>query len=223
MGFISGTSTVSVQARLTDAGKRKLYESIESQTGSFITQFGLGDSDANYVAIDEGSGSLEAGHVPEAGDFLSKPRSFAIYQGIYRPGVPVILKNGDPIPELDETIDISGNDSNVVRVALKTEWPKGQLFNENYWVELNNPTSISNDRFNEIFSWSMIDAPGGVDQNGNSMTIKVLEVRFNGGLSLSEIVQLAGNGDGETDFYINITGQQSRRFTRINFRVVSSK
>lgn len=209
MGFIDSATTVTVQAKLTDAGKKKLYESIENQSGIFITQFALGDSDANYVAIDEGSGSLQSGHVPEAGDFLSKPRSFAIYKGTYRPGTPIILHDGEPGPETNATISVGANGTHVATFAIETEWPKGETFSEGYWFELRNPTNISDERFQELFSVQFLEN-------------NVLELRYNGGANLSEVIQLVGsNSDGETDFHINITGKESRRFSRINIRVVN--
>ena len=209
MGFISSASTVTVQARLTKAGKKKLYDSIESQSGQFITRFSLGDSDANYVAIDNGSGALSSGHVPEAGDYIPKPRSSVLYNGSFRPGSPMVFHNGSPGPETDATISINGSNQSVWTYAITTQWPKGEDFAEEYWTELKNPLNINEDRFRSAFTIRMV--------NRNT-----LELTYHAdNLTLVDIIQLVGNGAGETDFHINITGKESRRFSRIKFRVVA--
>jgi hypothetical protein len=208
MGFITSGDTITVQAKLTTAGRRKLYQSIEGQSGTFITKFGLGDSDANYVAIEAGAGPLVSGHVPIAGDFQSRPRSHALYRGVYRPGVPVVYFNDSPGPEVHGFISIGGGSPSISTFNLKTEWPKGEIFNEGYWHELRNPTSIEDSRFEEIFTTRI---------TGDN----VLELKFHGGLSLVEISQLVGsNVYGESDFMINVTGKQTRRFNRIWITVI---
>ena len=45
MGFISSSSTVTVKAKLTAAGRKKLFDSLETLNEQFITKFSLGDSD----------------------------------------------------------------------------------------------------------------------------------------------------------------------------------
>ena len=206
MGFIPSASTVTVQAKLTNAGKKKLYQSIENQGGRFITKFALGDSDSNYVAIEGGAGPVDAGHVPDAGDFLSQPRSFAIYQGLYPPGVPVIFHNGNPGPETVGTIAIGANSPQGVSFDIRTEWPVEQLFEEEYNVSIVAPSTSSQERFESAFVYNLTDG--------------TLALRYVGGLSLADIARFVGNDEGESDFYINIVGKQSRRFSRISMRIV---
>ena len=208
MGFIDSGSTITVQAKLTNAGKRKLYQSIEGTSNTFINRFALGDSDANYVAIEEGAGPLVSGNVPEAGNFQSRPRSLALYRGIYRPGIPVVYFNDNPGPEVHGIVSIEGNSPSVSRFNIKTEWPKGEVFDEGYWHELRNPTSIEDERFEEIFSTRIVE--------GN-----VLELTFHGNLNLLELNQLVGsNVHGESDFHVNVSGKQTNRFNRIWITVV---
>lgn len=207
MGFISGTSTVTVQARLTNYGKKKLYESIESNSGNFVTKFALGDSDSNYVAISDGAGPLDSGFVPEAGDFQSRPRSFALYQGSYRPGKPVILVNGDPMDTVGGMLSIGGNGTRSVTFELATEWPKDEPFSEGYDYELINPTSINDERFAELFSVTMLE--------GNT-----LQVTYNGGANLAEILVLTGNFAYESDVSVTVVGQQTKKVVDIHLIVV---
>jgi len=212
MGFITGTSgTITVQAHLTNAGKKKLFNSIEGGDSSpFITKFALGDSDANYAAIDNGASTLQAGHVPESGDYNVRPRSFALYSGLYRPGVPVILHNGDPAsPESFADISIGGNEPAQLTFSIKTEWPKDESFDEDYWIRLVGPSSIDETRFAELFSATI---------QGKTATLI-----YNGGASLTEIGKLTGSNEfvGESDFRIEITGKQSRRWSAINVRVTN--
>ncbi len=62
MGFIPSATTISLIAKLTPSGRRKLVTS----TNSLITTFSLGDSDANYYALPV----LTTGQVPSSGGFL---------------------------------------------------------------------------------------------------------------------------------------------------------
>ena len=212
MGFISGTSgTITVQAHLTNAGKKKLFNSIEGGDSSpFITRFALGDSDANYVAIDNGSGTLAAGHVPEAGDFNVRPRSFVLYDGEYRPGVPVILHNGELAnPETVAEMSIGANDPVTLTFTIKTEWPKDASFTEDYEANLIGPSSIDKTRFNEIFSHEI---------QGNTA-----KITYNGGINLTEIAKLTGSDEfeGESDMMLEVIGKQSRRWSSINVRITN--
>lgn len=59
MGFITSATTVTLTAKLTPLGRKKLI----SNNNKLITKFSLGDSDANYYA----SQILGAGQIPSAG------------------------------------------------------------------------------------------------------------------------------------------------------------
>jgi hypothetical protein len=56
MGFLASAATVTITAKLTPFGRQRLL----AESSSIITQFSLGDSDANYV----GSLPLDRGKVP---------------------------------------------------------------------------------------------------------------------------------------------------------------
>jgi hypothetical protein len=56
MGFIDTATTVTIRARLTNLGRKKILEN----TNSIFSHFTLGDSDANYYTSDK----LTSGRVP---------------------------------------------------------------------------------------------------------------------------------------------------------------
>jgi hypothetical protein len=161
MGFISGTSTVTVQAKLTDAGKKKLYDSIENRNQGFITQFSIGDSDANYSAIDAGTGHLLAGHVPEVGGFLPSMRSFVLHSGQYKPGIPIITIDGEYGSNngISKTLIIGTltNTSETVSTTstISTEWPKNEKFSEGYMFEIPNVSNFVT-AFGRYFSVQLV-------------------------------------------------------------------
>jgi len=181
MGFISSSSTITVQAKLTDAGKKKLYDSIENTNSGFITKFAVGDSDANYAAIEAGTSQLLTGHVPEASAFKPSLRSYLLYKGNYRPGVPVILidnqyggNNG-----LTKQLSVGSNIQASVLFSPTTEWPKDEVFTESYKVSIQNPGNISQSSLDRLFTISY-QATG------------QWKFQFNGNISLDDIGILAG-------------------------------
>lgn len=181
MGFISSSSTITVQAKLTDAGKKKLYDSIENTNSGFITKFAIGDSDSNYSAIDAGGSRLLTGHVPEASAFKPSLRSYLLYKGEYRPGVPVILidnqygsNNG-----LIKQMSIGGNVQTNFAFKPTTEWPKDEVFTESYKVTIQNPGNISQALLDRYFTIA-------------HLTTGQWAFQFNGGLSLSDVSIITG-------------------------------
>ena len=211
MGFISSSSTITVQAKLTDAGKKKLYESIENTNSGFITKFAIGDSDANYAAIDAGGATLRSGHVPEASAFKPSLRSYVLYKGEYRPGVPVILidnaygsNNG-----ITRQMSIGGNAQTNFAFRPTTEWPKDEVFTENYKVTIQNPGNISQAQLNRFFTVAMV--PSGM-----------WGFQFNGGLNLSDIAILAGafgSGNG-TVVPLKVLGLTTNAYIMYNIQLV---
>lgn len=180
MGFISSATTVNVTAVLTNAGKKKLYDSIEGgTTARFITQFALGDSDANYAAIDAGTPRLTSGKVPECSEFVPSPRSFALYQGKYRPGFPVLLVNGSPGPEVFTTMSIGNNVPASMQFRLTSEWPKNTAMEEGYFVHVSYPTNLPSISFQSIFS---------LTNNGSGL----YTFTFNGNISEHDLLTLIG-------------------------------
>ena len=145
MGFITSATTVTVQAKLTDKGKKKLYESIESNSSGFITKFALGDSDADYNAIELGANTLESGHVPEVSDFKPSLRSYALYQGQYRPGIPLILVNDEYGTDngITKQFSIGSNAPTNLSFTVKSEWPKSESFTETYKIEILSSGNLS--------------------------------------------------------------------------------
>jgi len=213
MGLIpqSGT-TIELQAVLTDYGKAKLYQSIEGgTTTNLIDSFALGDSDANYAAIAAGTDILAAGHVPADTGFKAKARSYLLYNGLYRPGKPIVLKDGDD-DEIIRDFKIGGNAPKTITFQITTEWPVGENFSEGYWMELYGGNQFSTERWREIFAARIIPNSAGAQ----------LEVTFTGDLNISDVGRLSGMAnDLETDFHINMTGKQSYKHTKIWFRITS--
>jgi len=182
MGFISGTTTVTVQAKLTDAGKKKLYDSIENNSSGFITKFAIGDSDANYAAIAAGTSTLAAGHVPEGSGFKPSLRSFALYGGVYRPGVPVVLINKEYGTDngIDVQMSIGNNKTSSILFSLTTEWPKDELFTEAYSMEMQPAGNVGLTTLQKLFA---IFGPLATGEFG---------IRFEGGASDQELENLIG-------------------------------
>lgn len=211
MGFISGTSTVTVQAKLTDAGKKKLYQSIETNSSGFVTKFAVGDSDANYAAIAAGTSTLAAGHVPEASAFKPSLRSFALYQGVYRPGVPVVLIDGEYGSDagITRNMSIGGNVATNFAFRPTTQWPKDEEFSEYYKVTIQNPGNISQEMMNKFFTVA-------------HLTTGQWAFQFNGGLSISDIPILAGaygTGNG-TVVPIKVIGTTTNAYIMYNIQLV---
>lgn len=207
MGFIESGSTVSVVAHLTDAGKRKLFDSLENRDSGFVTKFSLGDSDSNYNTMELGTPILESGHVPSPSNFKPKLRSSLLYQGTYRPSQPVMISNGESGPERYSQWSIGSNEPLEFGIGISTEWPRSEVFDEDYDVTLNIPGNISEETFNRLFTI--------VKQQTGYYTIK-----FSGGATIDELNALLGSGNGGSttvhillkgktvcatiDFYINL-------------------
>ena len=207
MGFISSATTVNVEATLTFAGKKRLYQMIEGD-GEFITKFTLGDSDSNYQAIPT-TGPLDTGFVPEGGDHRPFHRSYVLYQGTYRPGVPVIFIDNEPAPTFKQ-FSIGGNATgNFIEFNVTTEWPTNDPYVEEYGALLKNPTQLSNDAFNRAFT---------IAKTGTAQ----FKLTFTGNLTLPELAQLIGeSNDSKTDIIIEIKGSETRRKAFLNVELVT--
>ena len=190
MGFIASSTTVTVQAKLTDAGKKKLYESIETDSSGFITKFAIGDSDANYAAIQASSGTLESGHVPEAGEFKPSIRSYALYEGIYRPGIPVILINDEYGSDagISRQMSIGANETTSFTFKAATEWPKDEAFSETHRAYIQNPGNISEKTLSRLFTAT----PLTTDTDGTAAQTGEWIFQFNGGASDQELLMTIG-------------------------------
>lgn len=201
MGFIGSATTVNVTAVLTHAGKQKLYDSIEGGTNArFITQFALGDSDANYAAIDAGTPRLTSGNVPEVSEFIPSPRSFALYQGKYRPGFPVLLVNGAPGPEVFTTMSIGNNVPTSTQFKLTSEWPKNTAIEEGYHTVVQYPTNLPSISFRTMFS---------LTNNGAGL----YTFTFNGNISEHDLLTLIGKYRmGSTTIPIKAGGFNTQQF-----------
>jgi len=159
MGFINSASTVTVQAFLTAAGRKKLFDSLETVNEPFITKFALGDSDANYGSIEAGFGTLNAGAVPEAGEWKPRIRSFVLAQDRYKPSVAHILVNGryGGSEGHYSTFPIGNNNATQQTYKIETEWPKGTRYEESYDIDLtmagaNGLSDVG--LFVDLFDWS---------------------------------------------------------------------
>lgn len=158
MAFIASAATVTVTAKLTDAGKKKLYDSIESNSGRFITKFGLGDSDIDYSAIEGGIDVLASGHVPEASGFMPKMRSHALFSGKYEPSIPVVMIGGNYGPQFNFKLEVGTDIERSVKFSVATEWPKNKTYGETYLVSVVKPTSMSQKSFDRLFELKQIEA-----------------------------------------------------------------
>ena len=195
MGLIGSGSTVTVQAFLTDAGKKKIYESIENNASGFATKFGLGDSDANYDSIAGGYGTLSSGRVPEPSDFKPIIRSLCLYQGSYRPGIPVLLVGEDYGPDIYLSMSIGVNNTQVQKqFRVKTEWPKNTGFEEHHKLKIQNPGNMTDEAFKRLFT--IATATNGISAvqfNGNA-TSDELDILLGESRTLSTIIPIIAHG-----------------------------
>lgn len=153
MGFVSSSSTVTVQANLTAKGKKKLFDSLLSDNDQFITKFAYGDSDANYEAIDGGFGTLSAGHVPESSSYVPNLRSIVLAEGMYKPGTALLLVDGRYGLEHSFSMAVGANEASELSMKITTEWPKNTNLVEAYTMELQLPDTLTDpDRFSNLFN-----------------------------------------------------------------------
>jgi len=211
MGFIPSGSTVSVTAYLTDKGREKLYNSIESNSSGFITKFTLGDSDTQYSIIDSvGAGILSTGQVPEASEFKPGIRSNILYKGRFRPGKPVILIE-DQVPvagDVWKTIAVGGPEAMSFTFTIRTEWPKNTPYAEQYRVEMTpDGGQITQKEFNSLFSITPI---GGAQYRFNFLGT-------NDGVQFEKLFGI--NYNGFTTVSTVITGKDSNIKARFNVNV----
>jgi hypothetical protein len=142
MGFISSSSTVAVTAVLTEAGKEKLFNSIETTNEPFATKFALGDSDANYEAIAGGFSVLRTGFVPEPSAHFPRIKSFLLSEGTYRPFVPNIKLGGAHQAENFMNLAVTPNKESILELELRTSWPLGTVYEEAYDISIQPPDAI---------------------------------------------------------------------------------
>ena len=76
MGFIASADTITITAKLTPFGRQQLL----TNSSSIITQFSLGDSDANYL----GTATLSRGRVPALAGEVGSNNLFSngVYSGV---------------------------------------------------------------------------------------------------------------------------------------------
>ena len=192
MGFIASSSTVTVQAKLTAAGRKKLFDSLETVNEPFITKFALGDSDANYTAIDAGFGSLATGAVPQPGEFLSRPRSFVLQSGQFKPSVSHILIDGRQGGTEGHymTVPIGANVPVNQTVKIETEWPRGTKYDETYHATF--ITNATAEFTNDTWSYYASNFQFKLIQHEGSWKLQIL---FNGGLDQSVLDNIIGPDD----------------------------
>lgn len=210
MGFLASGSTISVEAKLTKAGKEKIFNSIENNQSGFITKFAIGDSDANYTAINAGTPTLASGHVPEVGDYKPSIRSFALYKGTYRPGVPVVLVDGEYSTDNGLIKDVSIGSNQLVKLFfdIGTEWPKNSDFTETYIIKGQNPGNMTESTFSRLFTIGRYST--------GEYTFQ-----FNGGATNQELETLLGvSKEGSTTIRIRIQGTQTNAVSFYNIRLV---
>lgn len=215
MAFINSASTVTVQAFLTAAGRKKLFDSLEEVNEPFVTKFALGDSDANYGAIDAGFGTLNSGSVPEPGEFKPRVRSFLLQSGMYKPSTAHIVIDGryGGSEGHYRTFPIGSNVAEQRSYKLETEWPKKSRYEESYSLTFDiagsNSVAGASSLFAQYFDLTF--------QNNEVI------VTFRGGMDLSTLQNIIG-ADDETNngwtFQIRIEGLESQAVTVLDIDFV---
>lgn len=228
MGFIASSSTVSVQAFLTAAGRKKLFDSLETVNEQFITKFALGDSDCNYAAINAGFGALLAGSVPQAGEWKPRIRSFLLQSGAYKPSVAQIVIDGRYAGSEGHyrTFPIGSNVTQQQKYKIETEWPKGSKHLESYAVQFSIAGSSSSLQdavlFSEYFDVQYIatDEQAATD---SQLNVGEIWLTFKGGMDLSTLQNIIGP-DNETNngwtLEIRIEGLESSVVTTLDIDFV---
>jgi len=89
MGFLASADTITITAKLTPFGRQQLL----TNSSSIITQFSLGDSDANYF----GDLPLESGQIPAMAGEIGASNSFSngVYLGVSIKSPIIVNTNGD--------------------------------------------------------------------------------------------------------------------------------
>ena len=215
MAFNSATTTISVTAFLTAAGRKKLFDSLETINEPFITKFGLGDSDANYGSIDAGFGTLLAGGVPESSELKPRIRSYALAEGSYKPAVPHIIVDGRYGGAEGHFFEFPIGDNQQTEQVYKidTEWPKRDSFPEDYDITLHAAASSTFPAAQEIvsnaFTW---------DFQG-----KELKLIFLGNVDLATLQGIIGPDDETNNGWtlnFRIEGRESASVTVVSIDLV---
>lgn len=192
MGFVASSSTVTVQAFLTAAGRKKLFDSLETVNEPFITKFALGDSDTNYAAVESGYGVLPSGLVPQPGEWKPQIRSFLLAQGSYKPSVAHVVVDGryGGSEGHYRTFPIGSNSPTQLQYKFETEWPKGTRYAEQYKISYNlagtsgglSDVALFNNLFNATFENNTLTLAfaGGADQTVLNSVIGADEETNNG-------------------------------------------
>lgn len=215
MSFVPSGETVEVQATLTAKGRKKLFDSLEDVNEPFVTRFALGDSDANYEAIESGFGTLTPGFVPSIGEFVPRIRSYVLRSGVYKPTPPVILVNGSYSDDNGHYFEfpIGNNEPRTQTFTIETEWPKATKYQESYSIStsLDNfqrPSSISSIGFISEFTRAF----------NSSFENNVWTIEFTGDLdpSIRETVLGTGtNAKGGLTWVARVEGNESQLVTSI--------
>jgi len=165
MGFIASSSTVTVDAELTELGRKLINRSLlgtESISKSRIVKFGFGDSDANYSGVTDGeSNTLPTGFVPEASAYRPAVRSAIPKIGTVRPGRALITSSvgNNTVWNIksSEQLDAFSNPTfstkaSTFSIEVTTEWPVGTTINEDYrWY-----IDPIDDDFDNVFDSSVV-------------------------------------------------------------------
>lgn len=228
MAFVASSSTVTVSAHLTAAGRKKLFDSLETVNEPFITKFALGDSDCNYDAIDDGYGVLATGFVPQPGEWKPRVRSFVLQSGMYKPAVAHIVVDGryGGAEGHYRTFPIGANTGQQQKYKFETEWPKGARYEEEY-----------------DFSFKLAGASGGIESlilfqdyfdvtfianeqqsaGDNRTDVGELWLTFRGGMDLATLHEIIG-ADDETNngwtIQVRVEGQESQVVTTLDIDFV---
>lgn len=227
MSFVPSSTTVTVSAKLTAAGRKKLFDSLETVNEPFITKFALGDSDCNYDAIDEGYGALAAGYVPQPGEWKPRIRSFVLQSGMYKPAVAHIVVDGryGGAEGHYRTFPIGANVGQQQKYKLETEWPKGQRYDEEYDVSYSlaghgDLTGVIT--FAQYFDITFV-ANEQQSEGDNRTDVGELWLTFRGGMDLATLQEIIGPDDETNNGWtltVRIEGQESQVVTTLDIDFV---
>ena len=215
MAFNSATTNISVTAFLTAAGRKKLFDSLETVNEPFITKFALGDSDANYAGIDAGFGTLAAGAVPEAGEQKPRIRSFALAEGSFKPSVAHIIIDGRYGGSEGHyaQFPIGSNIPDVRTYKIETEWPKKARYAEEHTMSF----QLANSNAGVLGAIAVANAFEITFVNN------ILTVTFKGGMDLTILQNMIGPDDETNNGWtmdFRIEGQESSAVTILSIDFV---
>jgi hypothetical protein len=211
MGLISSAATVNVQAFLTKKGKKILHQNAGAPSGPLITKFSIGDSDAEYNSIVAGYGQLAAGAVPEAAEYQPAIRGFALAEGSYRPGTPLVIINDQAVQEHSIEMLINGSEPSILTFNIRTEWPSNTPYEEEYFIEIDPPYEMSEETFSLLFNIRVLTADDGSDylaivynENGTALNLTGARILAQASTVGFSVVVIGKDTNASTTIFVDV-------------------